>query len=57
MLLDKLDKLTNDDDLKIAILNQSIFHNWQGVFELKEGNNGTNSKPNEFTGYCSDGLL
>lgn len=35
MLLTELDKLTNDDNTKIAILNQSIFHNWQGVFPLK----------------------
>lgn len=35
MLLTELDKLSSDDETKIAILNQSIFHNWQGVFALK----------------------
>lgn len=36
LLFDKLDKLTDDDNTKIEILNQSIMNNWQGVFELKE---------------------
>lgn len=37
MLLNKLDRLAGDDaDLKVKILEQSIFHSWQGVFELKE---------------------
>jgi predicted phage replisome organizer len=31
----KLDKLANDDETKIAILNQSILQGWIGVFELK----------------------
>lgn len=35
MLLTSLDKLTTDGKEKIAILNQSIFKNWQGVFPLK----------------------
>lgn len=34
-LLTKLDKLANTDEEKIAILDQSIFHSWQGVFPLK----------------------
>lgn len=36
MLLNALNKLAKDDKTKIAILNQSIFHNWQGIFELKD---------------------
>lgn len=36
LLFDKLDKLTDDDNTKIEILNQSIMNNWKGVFELKE---------------------
>ncbi len=38
LLMSKLDKLAGDDDeLKIAILEQSIFNGWQGVFDLKDG--------------------
>ena len=36
MLIGKLDKLASDRETKIAILNQSIFKNWQGVFPLKD---------------------
>ena len=39
MLLTKLEKLApNNEQLKIKILNQSIFYAWQGVFELKKDN-------------------
>ena len=37
LMLKKLDELGNTDDVKIAILNQSITHNWQGIFPLKDG--------------------
>jgi len=36
MLIHSLDKYADDNKTKIAILNQSIFNNWQGVFPLKE---------------------
>lgn len=36
MLFSKLDELTAEEPMKIKILEQSIFHNWQGVFPLKE---------------------
>ena len=37
LLLKKLDSLAGDNEQKkIAILDQSIFHGWQGVFALKE---------------------
>jgi biotin operon repressor len=36
MLIHSLDKYADDNKTKIAILNQSIFKNWQGVFPLKE---------------------
>lgn len=39
LMLNNLDKLANDDNTKIAILNQSIMHNWQGVFPLKGDSN------------------
>lgn len=35
LMLKKLDELGNNDTTKIAILNQSITHNWQGIFHLK----------------------
>lgn len=36
LMLNKLDELENNDTTKIAILNQSITHNWQGIFPLKD---------------------
>lgn len=38
LLIKSLDKLTNLEDEKIAILNQSIEHSWQTVYPLKEKN-------------------
>ena len=35
LMLKKLDELGNNETTKIAILNQSITHNWQGIFPLK----------------------
>ena len=35
MLLLLLDKLSNDEKIQVAILNQSIFHCWQSVYKLK----------------------
>lgn len=35
MLLTKLDGITSDSKIKIAILEQSTFHNWQSAFPLK----------------------
>lgn len=36
LMLKKLDELGNNDTTKIAILNQSITHNWQEIFPLKD---------------------
>ena len=36
LMLKELDEFGNTDDVKIAILNQSITHNWQGIFPLKD---------------------
>lgn len=46
-LLIKLDKLASNEEEKIAILDQSIFHSWQGVFPLKqqEGRAGPYNAP------------
>jgi hypothetical protein len=35
LLLIKLNKLAQDDETKIAIINESIVNSWQGVFPLK----------------------
>lgn len=36
MILNKLDKLAGDEYTKIKILEQSILHSWQDVYELKQ---------------------
>lgn len=36
LMLKKLNELGNNDTTKIAIINQSITHNWQGIFPLKD---------------------
>ena len=41
LLIKKLDKLSNDDNTKIEILNESIMNGWNGIFPLKD-----NSTPN-----------
>lgn len=43
-IIKKLDRLAQDDGEKIAILNQSICNNWQGIFELKDGAYNSSSK-------------
>ena len=35
LVLNKLDKITSDDSVKIQILENSIMHGWKGVFPLK----------------------
>ena len=35
LIIKELDKITNNEDTQIAILNQSIMNSWQGVFPLK----------------------
>jgi len=41
LLIRNLEKLTNLEEEKIAILNQSIEHGWQTVYPLKQLNNNT----------------
>lgn len=45
LMLKKLDEIGNTDDAKIAILNQSITNNWQGIFPLKDGNTKQEKQP------------
>jgi hypothetical protein len=47
LMLKKLDELGNTDDVKIAILNQSITHNWQGIFPLKDGYTKQEKQPDK----------
>lgn len=58
MLVNKLAQLSGDPAEQIAILNQSIFHGWQGVFELKDeggGASGTTGRhPQKKWGVQSD---
>ena len=53
LMLNKLDKFTTNEDIKILILNQSIMNCWKGIYELKSersdnnnGNNTVNSRSN-----------
>lgn len=57
LMLNKLDELGNTDDTKIAILNQSITNNWQGIFPLKDGNTKHEKQPEkkyDQNGYGSE---
>ena len=45
LMLKKLDELGNNDMAKIAIINQSITHNWQGIFPLKDENTKQEKQP------------
>lgn len=53
LMLKKLDELGNNDTAKIAILNQSITHNWQGIFPLK--NKYTNQEKQPEKKYDQNG--
>ena len=61
MILNKLDKLSDDDLEKIEILEQSIIKCWQDVFELqnKKAPTGIGTKENKLVNYnnsiCSNG--
>ena len=42
-IINKLNKMTNDDNEKIEIINQSIINGWIGIFPLKKNNQYNNS--------------
>ena len=46
LMLNKLNKLSNNDSIKIEILNQSILNGWAGIFELKNGYNRNTTNNN-----------
>jgi DNA-binding transcriptional regulator GbsR (MarR family) len=57
LMLKKLDEIGNTDDAKIAILNQSITNNWQGIFPLKDGYTKQEKQPEkkyDQNGYGSE---
>nr|DAG19393.1 MAG TPA: helix-turn-helix domain protein [Caudoviricetes sp.] len=56
LMLKKLDEFGNTDDTKIAILNQSITNNWQGIFPLKDGNTKQDKQQKKYdqNGYGSE---
>lgn len=43
MLIDKVNTLTSDDDVKVKVLEQSILNNWKSVYPLKGDFNNNNS--------------
>ena len=52
LILNKLSKLSDNDETKTDIVNQSVEHSWQGVFELKTGytnKSAVNTEPKEET--------
>ena len=36
LTLNKLTKISVNEQIQIDVLNQSIFNSWQGIFEIKE---------------------
>jgi hypothetical protein len=56
MLLSKLDELAATDEVKIKLLDQSILHNWQTVYPLKEEKQQEpkQSKPNKFHNFIQN---
>lgn len=53
LMMKKLDELGNNDTTKIAIINQSITHNWQGIFPLKGENTKQEKHPeNKYDQNC-----
>ncbi|WP_455938750.1 phage replisome organizer N-terminal domain-containing protein [Gemella morbillorum] len=48
LLIKKLDKLSNDDNTKIEILNESIMNGWNGIFPLKDNSTPINKNKGGF---------
>jgi len=46
MIINELNKMSNNEDEQISILNQSIMNSWQGVFPIKNKNTTTPIKRN-----------
>lgn len=54
IIFNKLDDITDDTSLKIAVLNQSIEHSWQSVYPLKENGLKPKNKAQERLGWIDD---
>ena len=50
LMLQKLDTLAQNDDTKIAVLNQSILNSWKGIFALKD----QGQMSGQMSGKCPD---
>ena len=50
--LNELDKLAVDDVTKIAIVNQSIMHNWLTFYKLQNNNGGQRQLTRKEMGYA-----
>lgn len=50
--LNELDKLAVDDMTKVAIVNQSIMHNWLTFYKLQNNNNGQRQLTRKEMGYA-----
>lgn len=48
-IINELNKMTDDDDEKIAIINQSIINGWGGIFPVKKNN--YNNSYNKYNNY------
>ena len=48
LLIKKLDRLANDDNTKIEILNESIMNGWNGIFPLKDNSTPINKNKGGF---------
>ena len=48
LAISKLQKMTDDVEEQIAIIDQSIMNGWQGLFPLKKESNEHREKPNVF---------
>lgn len=56
MLLNKLNKMSQDTQVQIKILEQSILHCWQDVYELKQENNAKQTSQRVYDKAQLDGL-
>ncbi|NEZ81125.1 hypothetical protein EXM60_19575, partial [Clostridium botulinum] len=60
LMLKNLNKLSNDDDIKIKILEQSIMNSWKGVFPLKQEsikqNSSNTDSSNPFLNMLNGGM-
>jgi len=57
LTLSKLDKMANNDQDKIEILNQSVMNSWKGIFELKNNSNNKQNTTDDFKESMVNGIL